>query len=113
MMNGAQLFRLLGISHPLFDGHSRKRSPPACFETFPQAIACALAGKVISAKKKRIDRRNLLKLAGIDIAPLTNIDVLDAALCALTAHYFALGRFKTYGEGQTGLIVVPNFAIAR
>lgn len=113
MMNGAKLFRLLEISHPLFDGDSRKRSATVCFETFPQAIACALSGKIISAKKKRIDRRNLLKLAGIDSTALSNIDMVDAALCALTAHYFAFGRVKTYGEAKTGLIVAPNFALKR
>jgi predicted nuclease with RNAse H fold len=111
MMNGAKLFRHLETSHPLFDGDSRKRSATACFETFPQAIACALAGKIVPAKKKRVDRRNILKLAGIEIAALSNIDTVDAALCALTAHYFALGRVKMYGEAKTGLIVAPNFAI--
>ncbi len=110
MLNGAELFRDLESSHALFDGNFRPMTTPVCFETFPQAIACALAGKIVSAKKKRTDRRDLLARAGVETSSLTNIDLLDAALCALTAHHFALGRFKTYGEAVTGFIVVPDRA---
>jgi predicted RNase H-like nuclease len=35
------------------------------------------------------------------------MDALDAALCALTAHHFALGNFKCYGDATSGFIVVP------
>jgi len=45
--------------------------------------------------------------SAIDTEPLTNIDSVDAALCALTAHHFLAGSFKTYGDPETGLIVVP------
>jgi predicted RNase H-like nuclease len=47
--------------------------------------------------------------AGIDPTPLTNIDLIDAALCALVAHQLASGSpCRTYGEAATGLIVVPE-----
>ena len=110
MLNGAELFEDLKTSHALFDGNSRPLTRPVCFETFPQAVACALAGAIVSARKKGTDRRALLTRAGVETSKLTNIDLLDAALCALTAHRFALGHFKTYGEPMTGLIVVPDSA---
>ena len=79
-------------------------------ELIPQAVACALADTIVSAKHKRIVRRNLLNRARVDISKLTNIDMLDAALCALAAHHLALGTFKKYGEAESGLIVVPGQA---
>jgi predicted RNase H-like nuclease len=51
----------------------------------------------------------LLKQAGIDLKPLTSIDLVDAALCALTAHLAASGTpCRLYGEETEGLIVVPT-----
>lgn len=108
MLNGAALFAELETTHPLFDGVVVPAGMPVCFETFPQAIACALTGSVVSAKHKRIIRRGLLDRSGISTAELKNIDQIDAALCALTAHYLALGLFKAYGEAATGVIVVPR-----
>lgn len=109
MINGAELFRLLEAHYPLFDG-GNATSGPVCFETFPQAVACALAGKVVSAKRKSAVRRELLREAGIDTAPLTTVDTVDtvdAALCALAAHSLLAGSYKTYGDATEGLIVVP------
>ncbi len=107
MLAGAELYSLLVKSrYRLFDGHNTV-SGPVCFETFPQAVACALAGKIVSAKRKGIVRRKLLSVAGIDTTPLTNIDTVDAALCALTAHCVVAGEYKTYGDTREGLIVVP------
>ncbi len=107
MLAGAELYRLLVKSrYRLFDERNAASSP-VCFETFPQAAACSLAGKIVSAKRKGVVRRKLLRTAGIDTAPLTNIDVVDAALCALTAHSLMAGNFKTYGDDREGFIVVP------
>lgn len=108
MLNGAELFKHLESNHTLFTGNSRRMMRPVCFETFPQAVACALAGAIVSAKQKRSVRRDLLNRAGVDTSNLKTIDEIDAALCALAAHFFALGTFKTYGEPETGLIIVPN-----
>src|SRR5206468_9732635 len=82
-----------------------------CFETFPHAVACALAGKIVSATQKRIIRRELLREAGIDTRRLTNIDTIDAALCALAANHFLAGNVKTYGDASEGFIVVPGYLI--
>lgn len=107
MVNGAELFRLLAPHYRLFDGRSTALSP-VCFETFPHAVACALAGKKLSARDKRVDRRRLLGGAGIANDSLTNIDEVDAALCALSAHHFLAGTFKAYGDDAEGYIVVPS-----
>jgi predicted nuclease with RNAse H fold len=107
MRNGAELFRLLTPQYQLFDGRY-STSSPVCFETFPHAVAYALAGKILPAKQKRADRPRLLREAGLSINSLTNIDLVDAALCALTAHYLLAGTFKTYGDFAEGFIVVPK-----
>ena len=83
MVNGAELFRLLVPDYRLYDGRSAPLDP-LCFETFPQAIACSLAGRNLSAKNKRADRRRLLVQAGISSEALPTIDDIDAALCALS-----------------------------
>jgi predicted RNase H-like nuclease len=55
-----------------------------------------------------VQRRELLEQAGLDLAPLTSIDWIDAALCALTAHVVAIGgECVSYGEPESGWIVVP------
>lgn len=109
MLNGAELFvKLIEAKYLLFDGVRWQTPPQMCFETFPQAIACALAGKIVSAKQKRSIRRDLLHRANIDTSKLTNIDQIDAALCALAAHQFVLGNFKPYGDTKDGFIVVPG-----
>lgn len=107
MREGADLYRLLKKHYQLFDKQS-KDSTPVCFETFPQAVACALAGEVISAKQKSYVRRNLLSEIGIDSAMLPNIDFVDAALCAVTANSLLTGKFKTYGEAAEGFIIAPT-----
>jgi predicted nuclease with RNAse H fold len=112
MLNGAALFECLEADFPLFAGdptNGRRVS----METFPQAIACSLAGCVVSAKQKRPVRKKLLQAAGIVTEKLTNIDWLDAALCALAVERFLAGAFRVYGEAESGLIVVPNTAWER
>jgi predicted nuclease with RNAse H fold len=83
MRNGDALYRRIKHHYPLFDG-TLSTSRPVCFETFPHAVAYALAGKILSAKHKRVDRPRLLREAGLSTESLTNIDMVDAALCALT-----------------------------
>jgi predicted nuclease with RNAse H fold len=107
MRNGAELFRLLTPQYQLVDGKD-STSSPVCFETFPHAVAYALAGKILPAKQKRTDRPRLLREAGLSIDSLTNMDLVDAALCALTAHYLLAGTFTIYGDAAEGVIVVPK-----
>jgi predicted nuclease with RNAse H fold len=107
MRNGAALFRLLTPHYPLFDGNNQAWGP-VCFETFPHAVACALAKRILPAKQKRTDRPRLLRKAGLSPDALTNIDLVDAALCALTAGHLLAGTFKVYGDAREGFIVVPK-----
>ncbi|HKA45948.1 MAG TPA: DUF429 domain-containing protein [Burkholderiales bacterium] len=106
MLNGAALYALLETDFPLFDG--THRAGRCCIETFPHAVACSLAGKIVSAKKKRPVRSKLLRVAGLDPALLPNIDYIDAALCALTAFHVHRGSFRAHGDAAGGFIVVPR-----
>ena len=109
MHNGAALYEVIERDFRLFDG-DKAATGRVCCETFPQAVACALAGKVVSARHKTTVRRELLGEAGIVTQPLSNIDVVDAALCALTAQALLARRFKAYGDAGEGFIVVPAWA---
>lgn len=108
MLQGEALFKALQVSHPLC-AELPASAQPCCFETFPHAVTWHLTGGKADAKRKRSQRRALLTEAGIDLAALTNIDFVDAALCALTAHHLASGgRCIRYGDASTGHIVVPD-----
>lgn len=106
MLNGAALFQALEERFPLFGGDSA--TGRVCFETFPQAVACALAGRVLLARTKCADRRSVLERAGVDVRTLTNIDYVDAALCAVAARHLHARAFRSYGDAASGLIVVPS-----
>jgi predicted nuclease with RNAse H fold len=110
MLNGAKLYGALEASYKLFIGEPVADGELICFETFPQAVACALAGELVSAKKKGVVRRERLKKEGISLTEMTNIDTVDAALCALTARYLLAGQYRGYGEVRTGFILVPRRA---
>jgi len=108
MLRGEELFRALEDAFPLcraFPAVGRK----CCFETFPHAITWHLRGGDADASQKRKQRRALLEQAGIDLVQLTNIDLVDAALCALTAYHAATGRkCVRFGDPHTGFIFVPK-----
>ena len=90
VFNGERLYRQLAKHYVLFDGS--RRAGPACFETFPHAVVCALAGRVVAARPKRETRRSALRQCGYDVSILTNVDFADAGLCAITADAFVRGR---------------------
>lgn len=54
------------------------------------------------------NRWTLLARAGVTTESLKNIDEVDAALCALAAHYFLTGAVRSYGNESEGFIIVPN-----
>ena len=108
MLRGEELFRTLEKTHPLC--HAGKAAGGNCtFETFPHAITWHLRGGKADAARKRAQRLALLLRHGISVAALTNMDWIDAALCALAAEMFAAGRsMHFYGDRRTGYIVVPT-----
>jgi len=107
MLQGEALYRALEPSHPLLTDLSP--IAPACFETFPHAISWMLLGGQARAADKRRQRSALLQRFGIDPAPFSRIDLIDAALCALAAHQFGSGAAcLAFGEADSGLIVVPQ-----
>jgi hypothetical protein len=67
-----------------------------------------LAGKTLSAQRKRVERRRLLEQAGLATGQLRSIDDIDAALCALTARQVLAGSFHAYGDSVEGFILLPH-----
>lgn len=108
MFCGERVYQAVAATHPLLS-EVRYAGGKVCFETFPHAVTCAMLGTAeASAKRKRVQRRQILRDAGIDPTPLKSIDAVDAALCALTAQYVLVGRGKAYGDTEGGYIFVPE-----
>lgn len=108
MLRGEELFRALEETHPLCT-KLPSRGQRCCFETFPHAITWKLRCGNADAKKKRQERTELLRDAGINLEAPTNMDFIDAALCALMAHLAASGdECLCLGESLTGVIIVPS-----
>ena len=105
VFNGERLYNQLFKHYALFNG--ARRAGPACFETFPHAVVCALAGRVVLAHPKRETRRAALRKPGYEVSMLSNVDFVDAALCAVTAAAFAGGSYRLFGQTKEGFIVVP------
>ena len=106
MVNGAEVYQSLERHYRLYDGNAMAER--LCFETFPQAMACSLAGRIVPASDKRNNRREVLRARGLDSPLLTNIDYIDAALCALACFYIRAGAWKSYGDEKDGYIFVPT-----
>lgn len=105
VFNGEALYQSLSSHCRLFDG--TRQTGKIVFETFPHAVLCALAGRVVPARPKATTRRKRLRDEGYDDTPLANIDFVDAALCALTAERFLVGGTTSRGDKAEGFIVVP------
>jgi predicted nuclease with RNAse H fold len=110
MLRGAELFRAFEKTHPLC--RAGKPTGRKCtFETFPHAITWHLRGGKADATHKRPQRLALLRRHGVSVAALTNMDWIDAAVCALAAEMFAAGHvMRFYGDRRTGHIVVPELS---
>jgi predicted nuclease with RNAse H fold len=105
MLNGERLYAALQQHFPLYRDVGAK--PPFCFETYPYLAACGYAARRLKAAHKKIDRRNLIKAAGIDDAPLTNIDFVDAAICAMVALSVSIDYGTAAGNPEEGYILYP------
>ena len=105
VFNGERLYQQLQEHYPLFNGVHCEG--PVCIETFPHAAACALAGRVVSAKHKASVRRKVLQDRGYDVSCLSNIDYVDAAICAVAADAFCKNSYQDFGNCEEGFIIVP------
>lgn len=112
MLRGEALYQALVPSHPLLTalpaGGTRR-----CFESFPHAITWqlhqALGLAPPQARRKVQERRALLRRLGFDCSQLTNIDWIDAALCAVAAQQLAIGgECRVVGEPVGGALIVPS-----
>lgn len=107
MFNGERVYQTFATTYPLLTARDYSTGRVS-FETFPHAITCAMLGKeVVSAKLKRVQRRQLLEQAGIDATALKSIDAVDAGLCALTAGFLLEGQTYAYGDAAGGYLLVP------
>lgn len=106
MLNGEKLCKALLAHFSLYTG--QRNAKRVCFETFPHAIVCALKGRIVPAHPKTSVRREVLRTLGLDICSLNNIDLVDAALCAVAADDFRRGEFDRYGDQKEGFVVVPK-----
>ncbi len=109
VFNGELLYQKLGL--PIFMG---EQSQETCvIETFPHAVQMSLwAGDLHPVGNKRSVRESTLALkANYDTSQLSNIDFIDAALCAVSADYFAHHQFTAYGCKTEGYIVLPKIKL--
>lgn len=97
----------MGLYRVLEDSAKARVHAVSIVETFPHAVACSLAGEVVRAST--IIRLRLLEKNGFDTTPLANKDIVDAALCALTAREFATKKAMQYGREEDGIIYAPSW----
>ena len=93
-------------------GFPRYRAGPAqgtALEVFPHATSVVLAGALPPAGARKKDWRTaVLRARGVELASLTTMDLLDAALAALTGLSALRGEFSALGDPDEGTIVVPD-----
>jgi predicted nuclease with RNAse H fold len=113
MLNGEKLFRALERTHPLCRALPRN-GQRCCFETFPHAITWNLRGGKADVACKRAQRSALLRKYGVRTDLLTNMDWIDAALCALAADLLAThAPMQFHGEARTGVIIAPALRVRK
>ena len=88
---------------------------PCVIETFPHAVQISLWNRnqqpCPEGSKSSIRRKTLTLHANYETKELSNIDFIDAALCAVSADYFANKQFSAYGCSEEGFIVLPKSSI--
>jgi predicted RNase H-like nuclease len=109
VFNGERLYQALAMPH--FDGHSFAQ---ACLiETFPHGIETAYRQSQTQVKPSgnKLTRRlsALANITAYDTQHLTNIDFIDAALCAVAADHCLADRISIYGCSEDGFIIIPRF----
>jgi predicted nuclease with RNAse H fold len=106
MRVGFSLFEELASRFPRYrDGEPRATA----IEVYPYASAVYIA---VAHRPEGISqvkwRRALLAAAGVDTVLLTNGDLVDAGLAALTGIFALRGDYAAFGDPEEGVIVVPR-----
>jgi len=97
--------------YALYAGHGSPRG--RVIEVFPHASAVVLKGTLPPRdcyrrrSSKQRWRREILEHEGVDTTDLTSLDLVDAALAALTGLRALERRWSLVGDSREGVIVVP------
>jgi predicted nuclease with RNAse H fold len=111
MRRGMEVFALADrLGYPCA---TRRPWKAHAIEVFPHATAAVLAGCLApSGMRKRAWRSEVLRVAGVRTQDLTTLDLLDAALAALTGLVVLGGQVTALGDPSEGVIVIPTNAPA-
>lgn len=110
MLNGAELFSALESQFVRLDRPANPPVVPVCFETFPHAIVVRLTKGRAPTGSKVVHRRTVLRDVGIDATKLSNVDFVDAGLCAVAARRYLAGQADFLGNREGGYLVLPSRA---
>lgn len=98
-------------------GYARYRSGAVkgtAMEVFPHATSVVLSGALPAAGTSKKDWRTaVLRARGIELSALTTMDLIDAALAALTGLLALDGQFTALGDPEEGTIVVPERSLPK
>ena len=82
---------------------------PCAAEVFPHASAVVLSGGLPPrGVTKEAFRRAILAECGVALGPLGSLDLVDAALAALTGLHALRGDFSTVGDAEDGFLLLPT-----
>ena len=108
VFNGELLFKKLNL--PIFMG--KKIESTCVIETFPHGVHLSFwdgrPAHNSNLTKSMARRITLEKKAIYKTCELSNIDFIDAALCAVSADYFFQDRYIAFGSDNEGYIVLPD-----
>jgi predicted nuclease with RNAse H fold len=106
MRVGFSVYEALSPAYDLFRGRMLMQTAA---EVFPEATAVLLAGRLRNADEtKRAFRSKVLTDNGVDLATLSTVDRIDAALAALTGILALRSNHTTVGDPEEGVILLPS-----
>ncbi len=104
---GERVYAAVRSTHPLYAGQGSIWAKS--MEVFPNATTRMLTGRRPPlGESKSAWRRQLLDAQGVDQTRLSNLDFVDAALCALTGLYALDGDYQPFGDAEEGILITPR-----
>ena len=101
---GLQIFERLAVEYPLYRGGEVAGHAA---EIFPHASAALLANSLPARDQKEPFRRKVLRDHSVAEEDLPTLDLVDAALAALTGLIALDGRHSGVGDPEEGVILLP------